>query len=287
MAYLDIENLYKNQTILLFKECYAMEKIHGTSAHITYKEGQLTFFSGGGKYETFVALFDQDKLKTQFDDMALGDKSVIIYGEFYGGKLQGMSNTYGPNQKFVAFDVNINDVWLNVPKAEQITKSMGLEFVHYTIIPTTLEAIDFERGTDSIQAIRNGTGTHMREGIVLRPIEEMTTNNGERVIAKHKRDEFKETKTTRKIDDPTKLAVLSEAKLIADEWVTYERLNHILTKGMIESKIENTGTIIKLMIDDIIREANTEIIDSPESRKEIGKLTAIMFKNYLKKKYLE
>ncbi len=29
MGYLHIDNLYKNQTILLFKEAYCMEKIHG------------------------------------------------------------------------------------------------------------------------------------------------------------------------------------------------------------------------------------------------------------------
>lgn len=37
MSYADIENLYKNRRIMLFKECYAMEKIHGTSAHVGWK----------------------------------------------------------------------------------------------------------------------------------------------------------------------------------------------------------------------------------------------------------
>lgn len=41
MAYMHIENLYANQTILESKECYAMEKIHGTSAHISGKDGNL------------------------------------------------------------------------------------------------------------------------------------------------------------------------------------------------------------------------------------------------------
>ncbi len=34
MGYLHIDNLYKNQTIRLFRECYALEKVHGTSAHV-------------------------------------------------------------------------------------------------------------------------------------------------------------------------------------------------------------------------------------------------------------
>ena len=36
MGYLHIENLYKNQTVLMFKELYALEKLHGTSAHIRW-----------------------------------------------------------------------------------------------------------------------------------------------------------------------------------------------------------------------------------------------------------
>ena len=37
MAYHHIDNLYRNQDVLLFKEVYALEKIHGTSAHVSFK----------------------------------------------------------------------------------------------------------------------------------------------------------------------------------------------------------------------------------------------------------
>lgn len=30
MSYLHIPNLYKDQTILLLRECFALEKVHGT-----------------------------------------------------------------------------------------------------------------------------------------------------------------------------------------------------------------------------------------------------------------
>ena len=39
MSYMHIDNLYKNQDILLFKECYALEKIHGTSAGLEFGLG--------------------------------------------------------------------------------------------------------------------------------------------------------------------------------------------------------------------------------------------------------
>lgn len=57
-----------------------------------------------------------------------------------------------------------------------------------------------------VQAIRNGMGSHIREGVILRPLIEVRKNNDERIIVKHKRDEFRETKEHRHVEtDPDKL----------------------------------------------------------------------------------
>ncbi len=283
MSYMHIENLYKNQDILMFKECYAMEKIHGTSAHISYNKGEVKFFAGGGNYDNFVALFDIGGLKRRFGEVIVGDETVIIYGESYGGKQQGMSAIYGKDAKFVAFEVKIGDAWLNVPKAEQIVLGLGLEFVYYNRIPTNISAIDAERDALSVQARRNGMGDHPREGIVLRPVEEVTLNNGERVIAKHKTDAYSEVKTPRDVS-PEKLRIIEEARAIADEWVIPMRLEHILSGNGLELSMENIGKIIPIMIEDIIREAEGEIVDSPDARREIGRQTALLVKRELRAK---
>lgn len=280
MAYMHIDNLYKTQDILMLKECYALEKIHGTSAHITYKSGRIGFFAGGGKYETFITLFDEKALKKRFEEIIIGDESVTVYGESYGGKQQGMSAVYGKEGKFVAFEVKIGNLWLAVPKAEKLAIGLGLEFVHYNRIPCTIESIDAERDAPSYQAILNGMGKHPREGIVLRPLEEVTKNNGQRVMAKHKGDAYKETKSSREVS-PEKLQIIAEAKAIAEEWVTPMRLKHILSGSGLEIRIENTGKVIALMTEDIIREAEGEIVDSPNARKEIARHTALMFKRQL------
>jgi len=277
MAYAHIDNLYKNQDILMMKECYALEKIHGTSAHITYKMGEVSFFAGGGKYENFRALFDEALLRARFKGEIFGDETVIVYGESYGGKQQGMSAVYGKECKFVAFEVKIGDLWLDVPKAEKLVLNLGLEFVSYKKIPCEMRTIDAERDALSVQAQRNEMGEHPREGIVLRPIEEMRKNNGERIIAKHKGDAFKETKTVRLVSSE-KLQLLREARAIAEEWVTPMRLKHILSSSGIEARVESIGKVIPLMIEDVIREARGEIVDSPAVRKEIGKQAALMIK---------
>jgi hypothetical protein len=135
-----IDNLYKKQDILLFKECFAMEKIHGTSAHISWKQNndqnQLVLFSGGANHQNFKGLFDLDFLKAKFLEI-VGNEEAIVYGEAYGGKLMGMSQTYGLKLKFIVFDVQIRGCWLSVPQAHDFSTSLGLEFVHYTCLHST------------------------------------------------------------------------------------------------------------------------------------------------------
>jgi len=283
MSYLDIQNLYKTQDILLFKECYALEKIHGTSSHLLVKHNpvSLHFFSGGEKYENFVNLFNQVDLLEKFNEIfgPAMDQSVVVYGEAYAGKQQGMSATYGTNLKFIVFDVKIGDSWLAVPQAEDIAKKLGLEFVHYSKISTDLKDIDTERDADSVQAIRNGIGIgKMREGVVLRPLIEVIKNNGERIIAKHKRDEFSEHSHPPRVIDPAKIEVLKEAEDIANQWVTEMRLTHILQELPNCTSIEHTAIVIKAMIADIYKEGKGEIVESKETATAIGKVTAQLWK---------
>jgi hypothetical protein len=303
MGYLHIDNLYKNVDVMQFKEVYALEKIHGTSANLRWQKTvikgdlgepphwvpeddivryDLTFFSGGENHNNFVALFDKDALRAKF--MELGLDSVNIFGEAYGGKQQGMKATYGDKLRFVAFDVQIGSSWLSVPQAADFCASLGIEFVDYVKVAANLDELNKLRDADSTQAIRNGVGPgKKREGIVIRPPFEVTTNNGKRVIAKHKRDEFKETATPRDVD-PNKLQVLEDAKAIASEWVTEMRLSHVLDKlDPPAVSMSDTGRVIKAMIEDVGRESAGEVVWSPEVNKTVGNAAALMFKKRISK----
>ena len=283
MGYLHIDNLYKNQTIMLFRECYAMEKIHGTSAHVGWKfeTKKINYFTGES-HEVFLKMFDEDFLIKKFEEI-FPDQDVVIFGEHYGGKTQGMSHTYGKVAKFIAFDVKVGFVWLNVPNAEDVCKQFGIEFVHYAKINATLDNLTEQRDAPSVQAVRNGLTDYprRREGIVCRPLVEMRTNNGERVIAKYKPDEEMETKTKREVS-PEQLKVLSDAKEIAEEWVTNKRLEHVLQRFPADVGMEAMGDIIKAMIEDVYREGRDEIVESKAVGKAIGGVTVQLFKAKLK-----
>jgi hypothetical protein len=268
--------------------------VHNSSAHLSWNNGKLGFFSGGEKYESFITLFDHEALETKFKELSWFTK-CIIYGEVYGGRCQGMKDTYGDKLKFIAFDVLINDkeppLWLSVPQAEKLVLDLGLEFVPYKKVSTDLTVLDAERDAPSEVAIRRGCGNDkMREGVVLRPLIELKKNNGERIIAKHKGDKFKETSTQRKVVDPSQLKVLEDADAIANEWVTINRLGHVLQKiGIPEELLEmkDTKKVIDAMFEDVAREAKGEIVLSREAIGAMGRKTAGLYRQYLNNKLKE
>ena len=286
MAYKHIDNLYKNKDILFFRECFATEKVHGTSAHISYNEGTLSFFAGGTGHEGFVAIFDQEDLLQRFRNIDV--LSATVYGEAYGGKIMKMSDTYGKEIQFIAFEVKIGDVWLNVPDACAFVESLGLEFVPFIRVPTNIDTLNSIRDLPSEVAFRRGCGADkLREGIVLRPLIELRKNNGKRIVAKYKSDAFAERHHQPKVKKEQN-EVMIEAREIAEEWVTHMRLTHVMDKiravhgGQFDFSIEDTGDVIKAMIEDVTREAKGEILENKSVNREIGRKTALMFKEWVK-----
>lgn len=284
MGYLHIDNLYKAQEILAFRQCYALEKIHGTSAHVGWRAGRVTFFSGGESHQRFTEIFDQVALAAQFAQRFTAADQVTVYGEAYGGKCQHMSKTYGADLRFVAFDVQVGEAWLSVPQAEECAGFLGLSFVAYALVPTDLAALDAERDTPSVQAVRNGiVDPKIREGVVLRPPFEVTLNNGRRLIAKHKREEFAERGRPNVDLDPSRREQLAGADAIALEWVTPMRLEHVIdailsARDAKDIDMRDTPLVIRGMIEDVTREAAGEIEDNAPARKAMSARTVQLFK---------
>lgn len=306
MGYLHIDNLYKNQSVLQFPEVYALEKIHGTSAHLSYTpEGQSDAEDNGngtklgleqaklhihsGELQSdFEALFDKAYLLNVFGAM---NSKFKVHGECYGGKVQRQAWRYGDQLRFVVFDVSRNGVWLPVPEAEAVALALNLEFVHYVKIESALSQIDYWRDHVSTQALRNRVvapeGVFLRrEGVVLKPLQESVDHHGCRIIAKHKRDEERETKTVRTVN-VSKVAALKVAQEIADEYVTMTRLEHVLQKLPPVTDMTSTKAVISAMIEDVEREASGEIIPSTAGRAAIGKASALLLKRYLSDKLKE
>lgn len=290
MAYMPkINNLYKPETarlIFMFKEVFCLEKIDGTNCMVKYvpEENCLKYLSGCIKHETFKALFNEEILLNKFKELfPLTKEEVQIFGEGYSGKVQGMSETYGKELSFIAFEVKIGDTWLSVPKAEEIVLKLGLEFVPYTKTSTDLASLDFERDKPSEISVRRGiVGPKLREGIVIRPLEEFTLNNGARVIAKHKGAAFAETRKPRNVEtDPEKMRVLEEANEVADEWMTEGRIHNALSHFPEEKHdVKYMGEFLEYLVNDVHVEGEGEIVFSKDVDKALSRKAAQLLKDY-------
>jgi hypothetical protein len=157
---------------------------------------------------------------------------------------------------------------------------LGLYVVESAIVDATVEVLNEWRDKPSALSIHRGITTgFIREGIVIHPLKEFTLSNGDRVIAKHKGESFKETATNREIT-PEKQQALTDAIAVANEWVTPMRLTHVLDKFQ-NAQIEDTGKIIIAMTEDVEKESKGEIIWNQDTKKEIGKATSKLFREYL------
>lgn len=257
--------------------------VHNSSAHVSFKDGKLSFFAGGEKHDKFVSIFDQEKLLADFKSCTtLHQLDIVVYGEVYGGKMQGMSASYGKETKFIAFDVKMNDTWLDVEAADRFVQKLGLEFVPYQLITTDVTSLEVARDAMSLVAVRRGMGNDkIMEGVVLRPTIEAKDGRGNRIIAKFKRPEFRERKTVVSLNDPEKQAKLASAKAVAEEFATPMRLTHVLDKLAVDGVrpgIEQMPVILKAMYEDIKIECGDEFDDSREVAKAIGSKTADMVK---------
>jgi hypothetical protein len=293
MGYMHIIQLYKCPEFFeLSKEIYAMEKIHGTSAWITFKSnGDVGYFSGGENYENFKKLFNEGELgkKLQQISDANGWTKMRVHGEAYGGKQQGMCQTYGPNLKFIVFDVFVSKEsdghFLSVPEAERVAIDLGLEFVYYTQGNNNPKWIEEQAEMKSIQALRNGITTDKpREGVVVRPLTEMNFKDGTRAIAKYKNAEFWEISSRRPLGESVKL--LDNVQQIVNEWVTDQRFVHVVDH-VLRDKTDKTITFADIkvfmesMLEDVKREADGEIVWSIGLEKEIRRKTGSMFQKYM------
>lgn len=158
------------------------EKVDGTNILVMLDAGRVAF---GGKTDNasipaklvsrLESLFDAERLATVF-----ADGQACLYGEGYGAGIQSGGN-YRPDQDFVLFDVKVGEWWLKREDVEDVAGKLGLD-----VVPIV------GQGTlhDMIALVSSGFQSKWHgakpEGIVARPLTELRTRAGERVITKLK-----------------------------------------------------------------------------------------------------
>ena len=166
------------------------EKIDGTNIRVVWN-GKSPIFKGKTDraqipeflYTRLVQIFipQIDTFKEIFNTTV----DVCLYGEGYGKRIQRGGGNYRQDQSFVLFDIKIGHWWLQRKDVEIIGKNLGLDVVPIIGKGTLRDMVDtVQRGLNS------KWGDFKAEGIVARPIVELRTRSGDRIITKLKNKDF-------------------------------------------------------------------------------------------------
>lgn len=170
------------------------EKVDGTNIRIMWQNDTMTF--GGKTDNASIPAKLVDRLRERFPDDS-GFKaaftpphgSVCLYGEGYGTGIQ-KGDCYRADQDFVLFDVRVGEIWLQRKDVEDVAEKLNLNVVPVIGAGTLYDCINFVRnGVDSVW------GPFQAEGIVARPLVELSTRGGQWIITKIKCRDFIESKS--------------------------------------------------------------------------------------------
>ena len=166
------------------------EKVDGTNIRVHWQRGNPPMYGGRTK-DAQTPTFLIQRLRDLFDAANWGAtfpdcEAVTLYGEGYGAKIQKGGGDYLPDScGFILFDVRIGDMWLLRRDVEDIADKLSINVTPVVGVGTLDEAVDMVRqGFDSLLRATPP------EGLVLRPMVELRTRRGDRVITKLKLKDF-------------------------------------------------------------------------------------------------
>ena len=165
------------------------EKVDGTNVRVIWDGYRVSF---GGRTDNaqmpttlltvLDALFPETLLEQQF-----GANPAVLYGEGYGAKIQKGGGNYRSDQGFVLFDVRVGEWWLLRDALEDIATNLSLDVVPLIMSGGVRDAIN----RIVINGMNSTWGDFLAEGLVGRPPLGITARDGDRLLMKVKREDFR------------------------------------------------------------------------------------------------
>lgn len=166
------------------------EKVDGTNVRILWDGYRVSFAGRTDKAQIPTHLMTRleelfgGESKEEIFEQTFGNKEVILFGEGYGRKIQKHGELYGePN--FILFDVYIGGYWLDRGAIADIASKFGIDRVPLIFIG------DLDAG---VKFIKTHPKSRLRdaemEGIAGRPMVQMFSRTGERIMVKIKCRDF-------------------------------------------------------------------------------------------------
>lgn len=190
-----IPGSYRSKTAEFLKDApwVFTEKIDGTNVRIFWDGHKVSFAGRTERSDLPVVLFEY--LQKQFGtseteevfEQLFGEREVILFGEGYGGKIQGAGLSYRPDVSFILFDVLIGDNWQEREWVEKTAEAFGVGVVPVVLTGTLADGIRYVASHPRSEV---GETAYM-EGVVGRPAVELRDRCGSRLIVKIKWKDFR------------------------------------------------------------------------------------------------
>lgn len=187
-----IEGKYSSGELEYLKDCLweFTEKIDGTNIRVVWDGYRVSFMGRTDRAQIPAHLLEKlnelfgGESKEELFEQTFGKKEAILFGEGYGEKIQKGGGLYG-KVNFRLFDVFVDGFWLVQEAVDGIAKTFAIESAPF-LFRGTLEA--------GVGFIKSHPKSILRdaemEGIVGRPMVQMFSRTGERIMVKIKCRDF-------------------------------------------------------------------------------------------------
>lgn len=145
-----------------------------------------------------IVKFYQENLQPRAEELFKQfEGGATLFFEGIGPKIQKVGAQYGGEQRMVLIDVNVWDDervrggwWLNYENRVGIANHYGLEYAPVVGTGNLIDLIEFVETGANLSIYSTEAKPFEAEGIIARPLVEMKTRAGNRIITKLKKVDF-------------------------------------------------------------------------------------------------
>lgn len=207
MEYVKIPNVFKRETFAKNKliegewsspeleylkdaDWEFTEKVDGTNIRVIWDGYRVSFKGRTDKADIPKHLLEKlEELfggtdKEELFEQTFGQSEVILFGEGYGEKIQKGGGLYG-KVNFILFDVWIGGFWLGTNNVSDIADTFNIGRVPILFSGNLMDGVEYIKGHPK-SMLRDAE----LEGIVGRPMVQMFSRTGQRIMVKIKCRDF-------------------------------------------------------------------------------------------------
>lgn len=192
-----IEGKYRSKEVEFLKDNVweFTEKVDGTNVRVIWDGYKVSFGGRTDKAEIPTRLLEKlnilfgGEVKEQLFEQLFKEKEVVLFGEGYGPKIQSCGSSYVDEVDFILFDVAINGKYLSRNNVNEIATYFNIKSVPVLFTGVLEEGVKYVKSNPTSTIAKDKTLP--MEGLVARPVIELYSSNGERIIVKIKYKDFK------------------------------------------------------------------------------------------------